>query len=280
MMSVCDDGRAIPLTKSVLRLGEAAISILLIALLLWCQAHPSCPSWCETEGEYRVLLVGDSWAAVSWLHGSLRKAFAEMGHPSILEKGDVTAVGGSRAEQWKQPEKLDLVTRELADHPSIDCVHVFLGGNDFVNCWTTSLTLEEEQGVFKRIVDDLSVLVDHCLAQRKDVSVVLCGYDYLNFVEATAAAAVPWCATDAVREKIGNPSSRRLNEALAQLETCKASLAESNPRVFHVNNLGQMQHHFGYPSKGDCPFCTRTARKSRLAKSSRKRLITASIACT
>jgi hypothetical protein len=92
------------------------------------------------------------------------------------------------------------------------------------------------------------------LAQRSNVAVVLCGYDYLNFVEATAAAAVPWCATDAVREKLGNPSPRQLNEALAKLEELKAALAESNPRVFHVNNLGQMQHHFGYPSKGIAPF--------------------------
>jgi hypothetical protein len=253
-MPVPGAGRTSRTARLTRGLPKTTALFVAILALSWTQGESNRPGWCKTEGTYRVLLVGDSWAAVSWLHESLRKSFAEIGRPSTWEKGDVTSIGGSRADQWKEPEKLDLVTRELTAHPSIDCVHVFLGGNDFVNAWNAGLTPAETERSLQRIVDDLAILVDCCLAQQSNVSVVLCGYDYLDFVETTEAAEVPWCATGAVWEKLGNPSPRQLNDAFADLETRKAELADSNPRVFHVNNFGQMQYHFGYPSKNVAPF--------------------------
>ncbi len=215
------------------------------------------PASCEmiTPRE-RVLLVGDSWAQVMWLAKSLRTTLDELGYGDVLEKGDVTALGGTRADQWKKLEKLTLITSELASHPSIDLVHISLGGNDFFTKWKTSLSPEQETQVLTGIANDLNVLIQHTLSQREDVSVLICGYTYLNFEETRQAGLVPWCAESggsAIWPIQGMPTPLQANTGLARLEAHKAALAEGDSRVSFVNNLGLMQYWFGYPSKGIAP---------------------------
>jgi hypothetical protein len=82
--------------------------------------------------EFRVLLVGDSWAELMWFNQSLRTVFAEEGHPEILEKGDVTALGGTTAAEWTTPSFLQLITDELDANPTLEVVQLTLGGNDFL----------------------------------------------------------------------------------------------------------------------------------------------------
>ncbi|MCG3197404.1 MAG: hypothetical protein GHCLOJNM_01890 [bacterium] len=204
----------------------------------------------------RVLLLGDSWVHVMWLAKSLGTVFAEEGFPEIIERGDNTAVGGTRADQWRKPERLAILTRELAEHPTIDIVHVSLGGNDFFNSWKVSLSDEEEARVLDLIASNLEVVVNHILAQRENLTVLLCGYAYLNFEEPRASGAVPWCAEEgdlSIYSKLGKPTPSELNEGLRKLEDRKAALAEKNPRVAYVNNLGLMQYEYGYSSKGIAP---------------------------
>ncbi len=204
----------------------------------------------------RVLLLGDSWAHVMWLARSLSTVFAEEGFPEVIERGDHTAVGGTRADQWRKPERLALLAKELAEHPTIDIVHVSLGGNDFFSTWKVSLSDEEEARVLGTIASNLEIVVNHILAQRENLTVLLCGYTYLNFEEPRASGAVPWCAEEgdlSIYSKLGKPTPAELNEGLRRLESRKAALAEKNPRVVYVNNLGLMQYEYGYPSKGIAP---------------------------
>ena len=204
----------------------------------------------------RVLLVGDSWAQVMWLAKSLRTGLDELGYGDVLERGDVTALGGTRADQWKKLEKLTLITSELANHPSIDLVHISLGGNDFFTKWKTSLSSEQETQVLTGIANDLNVLIQHTLSQRENVSVLICGYTYLNFEETRQAGLVPWCAESggsAIWPIQGMPTPLQANTGLARLEAVKAALSGEDSRVSFVNNLGLMQYWFGYPSRGIAP---------------------------
>ncbi len=222
---------------------------------IWFSTAPPVFAEVATPKE-RVLLVGDSWAQVMWLAGSLRTAFDELGYSDVLERGDVTVLGGSRADQWKKPEKLSLITSELASHPSLDLVHISLGGNDFFTKWKTSLTPDQEIQVLTGITSDLNALIQHTLSQREDVSVLVCGYTYLNFEETREAGLVPWCAASggsAIWPVMEKPTPLQLNMGLAHLEAFKAALADEDPRISHVNNLGLMQYWFGYPSKGIAP---------------------------
>ncbi|MEM7588203.1 MAG: hypothetical protein AAF560_32745, partial [Acidobacteriota bacterium] len=68
--------------------------VVLAALLL------APPAWAQD----RVLLVGDSWAGGFWFNRTMRAVFAANGRPDITEWGEFTALGGSTAEGWSQPE--------------------------------------------------------------------------------------------------------------------------------------------------------------------------------
>lgn len=238
------EGESFPFLRSLLFF----ISCLLLA------GSPTRAEFCERTP--RVLMLGDSWAHVMWLAQSLRTAFDEAGLGGIVEQGDVTAIGGSRADQWKKADKLALITHELARYPAIDTVHISLGGNDFFSKWKATQSDAEQEQVFTSIAADLEVLIGHILFQRSDLSVFLCGYTYLNFEETRAAGVVPWCASSgegSIWARMGSPSSLALNQALARLEQYKARLADQNPRVTHLNNLGLMQYQYGYPSRGIAP---------------------------
>jgi lysophospholipase L1-like esterase len=201
-------------------------------------------------GTYRILLVGDSWAEVTFLHRSLERVFTEQGLPDIRVKGDRTAIGGSRADQWAKPDRLALVERELTENPTLDFVHVFLGGNDLNGAWNRALSQEEQQALFARIAKDLSILVERCLSVREDVQVVLCGYDYVNFEEPRWIGDVPWCATEAIWSKLGRPTPAEINQAFIDLEEHKKELAAGSKRVHHLDNFGLMQCRYGYPARG------------------------------
>ena len=80
----------------------------------------------------RILLVGDSWPGFMWAERSLRTALNAAGLGTYEEKGDVTAIGGSRASDWAQPAWLQLITDEIGANPTIDIVHLSIGGNDIL----------------------------------------------------------------------------------------------------------------------------------------------------
>lgn len=215
---------------------------------------PSQAEFCEPKP--RVLLLGDSWAHVMWLAKSLRTAFDEAGLGDVVEKGEITAIGGTRADQWKKADKLALVSQELIEFQTLDTVHISLGGNDFFSKWKTSQADSEQEQVFTTIAADLKVLIDHILHERSNLRVFLCGYTWLNFEETRAAGVVPWCVSSgegSIWARMGSPTPRILNQALARLEFHKALLADPDARVFHLDNLGLMQYHFGYPSRGIPP---------------------------
>ena len=94
----------------------------------------------------RLLLVGDSWPAFMWAGIPVmdpggrvfQEAFIENGLGQWEEWGQYTTIPTSMAYEWAGNEltpwllgKLDLIRRELRDNPTIDIVHLCLGGNDF-----------------------------------------------------------------------------------------------------------------------------------------------------
>ncbi len=124
--------------------------LLLILGLLWTVNAPAAEKADNTIP--RILLVGDSWPAFmssgisgafwQYDHGSaFRDILPEMGYGQWSDIGD-TAVAGSMITQWSTNEptgtpfgiigKLEWIRRELMAHPTIDIVHLGLGGNDYI----------------------------------------------------------------------------------------------------------------------------------------------------
>ena len=175
---------------------------------------------------HRILLVGDSWAQLESLWGSFDHALAAKGLSQYTAKGNVTALGGSRAEQWVQPEYLQLITNELAANPTIDIVHISLGGNDFLRYVEWSLSRAQLDALYEVIVANIAVVVEHAKAQRPDVKVGVSSYDYLTRTQS-------------------GMTIQQVNEELVLFSAFLRDYADATDRCIYLNNWGLMQHTFG-----------------------------------
>jgi lysophospholipase L1-like esterase len=197
----------------------------------------------------RVLLVGDSWAQAMWNYQNLRDVFSAAGFPDDVEKGDVTAIGGTTAAWWAQSANLALITSELNNNPTIDLVHLSMGGNDFLagqsgGGWYVSMGSAAEDTLFDTIEANIQTVIEHILNIRPTAHIVICSYDYINLWDTLN---IP--ANAALWANLGSPTPRQLNEALIRLGERQRDLAQAfGAAVTYGNNWGQMHYWEGYNS--------------------------------
>jgi len=96
-------------------------SLIFLVLAVSAQAAP------------RILIVGDSWAAGVWMTRALDQVLQEYGITDVETVGDATAVAGSKASQWAAADGRAVITQQLAAYPTIDSVHLIIGGNDVLS---------------------------------------------------------------------------------------------------------------------------------------------------
>ncbi len=210
---------------------------------------PAADSASERGGTVKVLMVGDSWAEFMWVAGSLRTIFAANGHPEILEEGGTTAISGSTAAEWAQPEFLALISDALANHPEVEVVQLTIGGNDFLagqpgGGWHTGMSAEDFTALQAQVLGHAETVVDHILSIRPGLHVLLSQYDYTNFVDSL----LPQCP--GTFNDLGQPTPLQINTAATQLQDQVEAFAATRSRVTSVRFLGLMQFHFGFPDEG------------------------------
>ncbi len=197
----------------------------------------------------RVLIVGDSWAELTWVFGSIDSALERAGHGDKIAVGGVTAIGGTTAQEWATPSYQALIQQELSAFPTIDVVHLNIGGNDFLGAWNASMTSAQEQALFAQTATDVEAVVQYIHSLNPNIQVVLNGYDYVNFVEMRATD--PW--TMLMWVLLGMPSAQRINQALFDSSATVYWRLRNDPAVHFINHAGLMQWVFGYPTHGIAP---------------------------
>ncbi len=195
-------------------------AFLSLALLLTMAAQPA------AADEPRILLVGDSWAWFMHINGSFERAFNARGIEGIGVEGSFTTVPGSTSEQWTQEAWLAQITKALDAFPTLDIVHISLGGNDFLRGWTPDMPVEERTALFQGVVDDLEIIVTLIHKVRPDIQVAIINYDYINATR-------------------GGSTLQQLNRAGQILAGMKRDLAMRLPNTDYIQNYGLMQYHFG-----------------------------------
>ena len=125
--------------------GIAVALAMCFAPLLDAEAKPK-----DGEPVPRIMLVGDSWpwflvtGFVFWQYdngSAFRDILPELGYGQWSDRG-ITALAGSMLTQWSSNEltvtpygligKLDFIREELLAYPTMDIVHLCLGGNDYM----------------------------------------------------------------------------------------------------------------------------------------------------
>ena len=190
----------------------------------------------------RILVVGDSWAAGVVGFKAFEQVFERRGIHGVEVEGSKTAIGGSRADQWATYHggKLDILASELESHPTIDIVHLSIGGNDFLSyCLKNDIaevTPEARQEKWNAIRTDIETIVRHIQAKRPGTRVLLCGYDTLDPDRIAQSYGL---------KAKGGPSTRAMNEALVEFARGQLDLAQSIDGFEFVQNFGLLQYHFG-----------------------------------
>lgn len=196
----------------------------------------------------RVLVTGDSWGAFSqpvW-----DGVIAANGHPTVTHVN--TSIGGMTAAGLNTPALVasQLIAPLLA-FPTIDMVHLSIGGNDFLATYNTALTPAQLNTIYAGVQANVQSLVNQILAVRPTVQVTIASYDYLNYIEPVLAGDA---GTTALWLLQGAPSAGQLNRAIFGsqnfpdfnnsiygLEDYKTNVAVGNPRVHYSDSEGLMQ---------------------------------------
>lgn len=126
----------------------------------------------------RILIVGDSWAEQIGGFGIFETVLANEGlsNVGVIKIG----IGGTTAAQWASDlGKLATITTELTDNPTIDIVHINLGGNDYLAAAGSIVTEQDLIDVLEAIGTDIAVVVDHIHSINPNIRIALGSYDYL-----------------------------------------------------------------------------------------------------
>ena len=206
-------------------------------------------------GTKRILIVGDSWAMS--LTAENRDGFpapdvfdqvlAANGLGDYETQGAVTAWGGRKASDWAKQKHRDEIVGELTKYPTIDIVHLVVGGNDLLDAVTKgdfrNKTPEERDVLWTSVQRDIQTIVDTCLGVRDNLRVVLADYDYLD-PEAAEQFWGPVSGMD-----FHGATVAQVNAWLVELGRKKRTVAERTPRCEYVQNWGTLQYWFGSPPK-------------------------------
>ncbi|MCC6143866.1 MAG: SGNH/GDSL hydrolase family protein [Candidatus Hydrogenedentes bacterium] len=194
--------------------------LALVLLILTALAQPA------LAGTPRILLAGDSWAWFMFLNRSFETALAERGLDDVEVSAFYTTVPGSTAHDWTSKRHLTQVRKVLEENPTIDIVHLSLGGNDFLNNWSPDMPVAERDQLFDQVIADLEVVCKAILDVRPHLHVVIVEYDYIN------------------KSKRGG-TLQDLNRTGQILARMKLDLARRLDRVEYIQTYGLMQYHFG-----------------------------------
>lgn len=200
-------------------------------------------------GTERVLILGDSWAELTWSSGALADSLAWRGHGDKEVVGQQTALGGTTAADWNLPAYRQRIQQELTAYPTIDVIHLSIGGNDFLGAWSTGMSAAEEQALFDTIADDVESIIAYLHSLDPDLEVVYGSYDYINLEEIRGSNIFAWL----LWLGLGTPTPIEVNTAMAQSSSTVFRRIASNPKVHLLNHSGAMQFFFGYPAHGIAP---------------------------
>ncbi len=119
----------------------------------------------------------------------------ERGFGDVTVTWETTSVPGSTAEQWADNEfgLLDKLDAALDADPPADLLLLVIGGNDLLgevyDGYGNRLSIVQQQ-IRNRIVADVGEIVDHALAERSHLQVVIIGYGWCGRGVATRASGM------------------------------------------------------------------------------------------
>jgi lysophospholipase L1-like esterase len=208
-------------------------------------------SQCSEPSQRKVLLVGDSWAFFMGVDQTINTVLERWGHSNYTYFTNLTlAENGAETDDFQTAAKQNEIAAQLAANPSIEVVHLSIGGNDVLGDWNVSFTQAQtdslKAAVFARLVD----VIEFIKSARPGIRILWSGYMYPNFGEVIASAA-PLSSTHpfySTWSGMGFPTFIQLNEILNDFSDQIEAYTQADPQLDFVKAPGLMQYTFGQNS--------------------------------
>lgn len=208
-------------------------------------------SQCSEPNETKVLLVGDSWAFFMGSDQTILKVLEKWGHSDYTYYTNITlSENGAETDDFLTQEKQDEIAAKLAEFPSIEVVHLSIGGNDVMGDWDVTFTQAEfdtlEADVFNRMEQVMTFIKN----AKPGIKILWSGYAYPNFEEIIESSAPlqtshPFYDT---WEGMGFPSFQQINDLLIHFSATMEAYAANDPQVDFFSIPGLMQYSYGQPT--------------------------------
>lgn len=205
-------------------------------------------SQCVEQTEKRVLLVGDSWAAFMNADAVINDGLRNMGHSDIKFVSNVViAENGAETDDFLTQTKQDAIQALVDANPSVDIVHLSIGGNDVMGDWNINYTQQETDSLEAAVAGRLNQVVDFLEGTREGMRVFWAGYCYPNFEEVIEEVA-PFQTTHpfyGTWNDMGQPTFLQINTILNNFSDSVAAYADADPQMDFVRAQGILQHVYG-----------------------------------
>tara|TARA_B100000508_G_scaffold11104_1_gene7833 strand:+ start:2015 stop:3652 length:1638 start_codon:yes stop_codon:yes gene_type:complete len=221
--------------------------LLLAGVLVSVVFHTSIFSQCSENEEDKVLLVGDSWAFFMGVDQTINDVFEQWGHSNKKFFTNLTlAENGAETVDFLSQNKQDEIEQQLMDKPSIDIVHLSIGGNDVLGSWNTTMTSSQTDSIKEQVKDSIIAVIDFIQSVRPGIQVVWSGYCYSNFQEVIEGQLIPSAHPFyGTWEDMNFPDNQTINTLLNEFTDLMYSVYENDPNVHVIKATGMMQHTFG-----------------------------------
>lgn len=201
---------------------------------------------CTETPQPKVLLVGDSWAWFMNTEATINNVFKTWGFSDFRYVSNATlAVNGAQTDDFMQAATQAEILHQLTINPTIEVVHLSIGGNDFLGDWKVSMTQGQvdtlENNVFERL-DSVIRFIKTC---KPGIKILWSGYVYPNFGEVIptgGGANHPFYGT---WEGMEFPTFIQINTLLNSVSTRMQTYVNNDPQLAFVPCTGLMQYIYG-----------------------------------
>lgn len=206
---------------------------------------------CSESDEINVLLIGDSWAFFMGVDGTINNVFEKWGHSNKTFTTNIeVAVNGARTTDFLETNMQTEIRDLINSNPSIDVVHLSIGGNDVLGEWNVNFTTAQLDSLVDLVYGQTLDIITFLKSTKPGLKIVFSGYVYPNFEEVIESAAPlqsshPFYGT---WSGMGFPSFIEINTILNDFSLLVEAYADSDPQVEFFKATGLMQYTFGQSS--------------------------------
>lgn len=205
-------------------------------------------SQCTETNETKVLMVGDSWSFFMHLDGTFNSVFKSWGFSNYKYLSNYTvSENGAQTDDFMGGAKQTEIKNLLDANPSIEVVHLSIGGNDLLGSWKVSSTPGQIDTMENEVFDRLDSVMRFIKSCRPGIRIVWSGYVYPNFEEVIST--FPAGATNhffyGKWRDMEFPTFIQINSLLNRVSARMETYAANDPQVDFVKCTGVLQYIYG-----------------------------------